>query len=69
MTIGLSLAAVVPAVDHLLPTGLAAPAALLATGGGATIDGAALLTALAGTLVLLGACAGLAVAAFRRREL
>jgi ABC-2 type transport system permease protein len=67
--IGLSLVAVIPAIDHLLPTGLAMPAALLATGQAATVDGVALATALAGTLVLVGACAGLAVAAFRRREL
>jgi ABC-2 type transport system permease protein len=67
--IGLSLVAVLPALDRLLPTGLAGPAALLATGQASAVDGGALATSLAGTLVLLGACAALAIAAFRRREL
>lgn len=67
--IGLSLVAVVPAMDHVLPTGLAAPAALMATGQAPAVDGGALVTTVAGTLVLLGACAGLAIASFRRREL
>ena len=67
--IGVSLMGVVPALDHLLPTGLAGPAALLATGQASAVDGGALATALAGTMLLVAACAVLAIAAFRRREL
>ena len=67
--IGLSLVAIVPALDRVLPTGLSAPAALLATGQASTVDGGALATSIAGTLALVGACAALAIAAFRRREL
>jgi hypothetical protein len=66
--IGLSLVAVVPALDHWLPTGLARPAMALASGAG-TVGGGELATAVAGTLVLLAACAAGSVAAFRRREL
>jgi ABC-2 type transport system permease protein len=66
--IGLSLVAVVPALDRLLPTGLARPAMALASGSG-TVGSGELATAVAGTLVLLGACAAASVAAFRRREL
>jgi ABC-2 type transport system permease protein len=67
--IGVSLIAVVPALDRLLPTGLAAPAAMLATGQAASIDVGALATSVVGTILLVAACAGIAVAAFRRREL
>lgn len=67
--IGLSLASIVPAVDRLLPTGLTAPSVLLASGATATLDGGRLLTALLGTLVIIGACLALAVLTFRRREL
>jgi ABC-2 type transport system permease protein len=67
--IGVSLVAVIPTLDHVLPTGLAQPAALLATGQASAVDGGALLSAVAGTLVLIAACAGIALATFRRREL
>jgi len=67
--IGVSLLAVFPTLDHLLPTGLAAPAALLATGQAPAVDGGALATSVLGTLGLVAACAGIAIAAFRRREL
>jgi ABC-2 type transport system permease protein len=65
----ISLAAIVPAVDRLLPTGLLAPGTLLASAGGAGLDGAALATAVAGTLALLAVSLGGAVVAFRGREL
>jgi ABC-type transport system involved in multi-copper enzyme maturation permease subunit len=67
--IGVSLVAIVPALDHLLPTGLALPASLLATGQAAAVDAGALATSAAGTLLLIAGCTGIAVAAFRRREL
>src|SRR6478752_892061 len=67
--IGLSLASIVPAIDRLLPTGLIGPATLLASGGGATVDGGRLLTALIGTLVIIGACLVGAALTFRNREL
>lgn len=65
----LSLLAIVPAIDRLLPTGLATPAALIALGQGAAVDAAKLATAVAGTLVLVGLAAGGAIASFGRREL
>jgi len=64
-----SLLSVVPALDHLLPTGLALPSMQLAVGDTAAIDGGALATAIAGTVVLIGGCGALAIATFRRREL
>jgi ABC-2 type transport system permease protein len=67
--IAVSLVAIVPALDHVLPTGLAAPSTLLAAGLGAQVDGGALGTAFAGTIVLVAGCAAAAVLAFRRREL
>jgi ABC-2 type transport system permease protein len=70
--IALSLVAIVPALDRLLPSGLVAPSIGLAAGGGAAgagVDMAALGSAVAGTIVLIAACAGGAVVAFRRREL
>lgn len=67
--IGISLVAIVPALDHVLPTGLAAPAALLAAGAPGGVDGGVLASAIAGTVVLIAACAAGALAAFRRREL
>ena len=67
--IGLSLASIVPALDRLLPTGLTSPAILLASGATATVDGGQLLTALLGTVVIIGACLVGAVLTFRRREL
>jgi ABC-2 type transport system permease protein len=66
--IGITLLSIVPALDRLLPTGLVAPAIGLA-GGAAAVDTTNLATAVAGTLVLVVACAGGAVLAFRRREL
>jgi ABC-2 type transport system permease protein len=67
--IGLSLLAIVPTLDHILPTGLGLPAAQLAVGASAEVDTGALASALAGSIVLVTACAAGAVAAFRRREL
>jgi ABC-2 type transport system permease protein len=67
--IGLSLLAVVPALDRVLPTGLALPASLLAAGMSGAVDGGNLATAVAGSVVLVVACAAGAVAAFRHREL
>ena len=65
----LSLVAVVPAADHVLPTGLAVPSSLLAIGQGEAVRGGEAATAIAGTLLLVVACAALAVVSFRRREL
>lgn len=66
--IGLSLASIVPTLDRLLPTGLTAPGVLLASGATAGVDWSRLLTALVGTLVVIGACLAVAVLTFRRRE-
>ncbi len=65
----ISLGAIVPALDHLLPTGLATPAVLLASSGVASIDGSTLSSAVAGTVVLIVVCFVGAQVAFRRREL
>jgi ABC-2 type transport system permease protein len=65
----LNLAAIVPAVDRLLPTGLGVPASQLAAGMTADLDAARLATALVGTLLLIGGSLGIALVAFRRREL
>lgn len=67
--IGLSLLAVIPALDRLLPTGLSAPAIAIASGATDGVDTAPLATAVAGTLVLIGACLAASVVAFRQREL
>jgi len=67
--IGLSLLSIVPALDRLLPTGLAEPGTLLAAGGTGGVDAGVLATAVAGTVVLIGACLAIAVVSFRRREL
>lgn len=70
--VGLSLLAIVPALDHVLPTGLAGTGAILASrvdGDGTGVDPGNLATAIAGTLVLVGGCAGGAILSFRRREL
>ena len=67
--VAISLLAVIPALDHLLPTGLAAPAALLALGHAAEIDGPQLLTAIAGSIAIVALSAAGAVLAFARREL
>ncbi len=67
--VAISLLAVIPALDHLLPTGLAAPAALLALGQAAEIDGPQLLTAIAGSIAIVALSAAGAVLVFARREL
>jgi ABC-2 type transport system permease protein len=67
--IAISLLAVVPALDHVLPTGLLGPAAQLAVGDGDAVDVSQLLTAILGTLVIVVAAAAASVAAFRTREL
>jgi hypothetical protein len=61
--------AVIPAVDHVLPTGLTLPSILIASGQPAAVDGGALATAVLGTVVLVAACVVGAIAAFARREL
>ncbi len=66
--IAVSLVAVVPALDHVLPTGLAGPAVLVASGVG-VVDTGTVATAVLGTLVLIAACATGAIVSFRRREL
>jgi ABC-2 type transport system permease protein len=64
-----SIAAVVPVLERVLPAGLTTPALLLAAGTTAGLDAGRLATAVAGSivLVLLGGLG--AVAVFRRREL
>ena len=64
----ISLGAIVPALDRLLPTGLTTPAIVLASGE-TGLNAGALVTAIAGTAVLIAACLGGAILAFRRREL
>jgi ABC-2 type transport system permease protein len=63
-----SLASIVPALDHLLPTGLSAAAIQLASGR-ALVDPGATLTAILGTAILIVASALGAQLAFRTREL
>ncbi|MCU0484369.1 MAG: ABC transporter permease [Chloroflexi bacterium] len=67
--IGLSILAVIPTVDRVLPTGLTLPSILIASGEAAAVQGDTLATAVAGTLILIAACAAGAVASFARREL
>jgi len=67
--IALSVVSIVPALDRVLPTGLALPSYLLATGDMEALDAGTLATAVIGTVVLIGACAGGSLLAFRRREL
>jgi hypothetical protein len=67
--IGLSLLAVIPTLDRLLPTGLTGPAIAIASGATEALDTARLATSVAGSLVLIAASHGGAVIAFRRREL
>jgi ABC-2 type transport system permease protein len=67
--VAVSLLSVVPALDRLLPTGLAVPSIQIAVGDTAALDGGVLATAIGGTLVLIGACAAIALTSFRRREL
>lgn len=64
-----SIAAVVPVVERLLPAGLITPSILLAAGTTDGLDAGRLATAVAGTLVIVVAGAAGAVATFRRREL
>jgi ABC-2 type transport system permease protein len=66
--IGLSIAAVIPTLERLLPAGLTLPAMQLAAGTG-EVDGAKLATAIAGSAVLVLVAAAGAMASFRRREL
>ena len=63
-----SLASIVPALDHLLPSGLSAPAIQLASGG-TVADAGAALTAVLGTTVLIIAAGIGAHLSFRSREL
>ena len=63
-----SLASIVPALGRLLPSGLSTPAIELATGT-TVADPASALTAVVGTLVLIGAAVAGAQLAFRAREL
>ena len=67
--VGIGLLAISPALDRFLPTGLTVPAIGLAAGTGAAVDGARLATAVIGSLVLITAALGGAIAVFRRREL
>jgi len=67
--IGLSLAAIVPALDRILPTGLTAPAIQLASGMTDGLDASRLATAVAGSVVLVVASLVGALLVFRRREL
>jgi ABC-2 type transport system permease protein len=67
--IGVSLAAVVPALDRVLPTGLYLPSALIAAGQGERVVTDQLATAIIGTLVIVAGSVIGALAAFRRREL
>jgi ABC-2 type transport system permease protein len=64
----ISLGAVVPAFDRLLPTGLTTPAIQLASGE-TGLEAGALVTAVVGTVVLIAACLGGAILTFGRREL
>jgi ABC-2 type transport system permease protein len=67
--IGISLLAIVPALDHLLPSGLVQPSSLIALGDSAAVDVGSLATAILGTIVLIAVCAAAAIVTFRRREL
>ena len=67
--IGLSLVAIVPALDRVLPTGLSVPAIQLAAGMGSAVDAGRLATSILGTVVLVGAAAIGAHLSFRQREL
>lgn len=67
--IAVSIAAIVPALDRLLPTGLTAPAIAIAAGTTADMDAGRLATTVLGTLVVIAASLAGALVAFRRREL
>lgn len=66
--VGVSLAAILPALDRLLPTGLTAPAIQLGATGSVADPGLA-VSAILGTSVLVIAAAAGAGLAFRNREL
>jgi ABC-2 type transport system permease protein len=65
----LSLLAVVPVLERVLPAGLTAPAGALASGLTADLDLAKLATAILGSVGLVALSAVGAIVAFRRREL
>jgi ABC-2 type transport system permease protein len=67
--IALSLVAIVPTLDRILPTGLSAPAIQLAAGITTGLDAGRLATAVVGSLALIGVSLAAALVAFRRREL
>ena len=64
-----SLLAIVPALERLLPSGLTLPGILLAAGTTDGLDTGSLASAIAGTVLLVGIGGAGAVLAFRRREL
>lgn len=64
-----SIAAVVPALDQVLPTGLTVPAIQLAAGTTGDLDAVRLATSIAGTLVIIAASFAGSVTVFRHREL
>jgi len=65
----LSIAAAIPSVDRLLPTGLAVPAMHLALGDASAVNTARLATSVAGTLTIVAGSVAAALAVFRQREL
>jgi ABC-2 type transport system permease protein len=67
--IGVSIAAVVPQLDRLLPTGLGEPAYRLAASLNDGIDAGKLATAVAGTVLIITATVVASVVVFSRREL
>ncbi len=67
--IAVSLVAVIPALDRVLPTGLYLPSALIAAGHGSSVAPGELAGAITGTMVIVGGSVFGALAAFRRREL
>lgn len=67
--IALSLAAIVPALDRWLPTGLSVPAMRIAAGTAGELDPGQLASGVAGTAVVIAISLVAALLAFRRREL
>jgi ABC-2 type transport system permease protein len=67
--IGLSIAAVIPQLDRLLPTGLGEPAYRLGASLTDGMDIGRLATAVIGTVVIVAATVVASVAVFSRREL
>jgi ABC-2 type transport system permease protein len=65
----LSLVAVIPQVDQLLPTSLAAPAFELALGRPGEVDGVRLATSIIGSGAIIALSLAGAMVSFRRREL